>query len=558
VAAGDPFAARREFAECDEAEAESMSETNLSSHARAETEAFPLSSGSAVPEPRTAWSAPPLAVGILQKIISFPTMLASLLVGATFFVGRRFVVDPDLWWHIKVGEGILSTHRWPVTDTFSFTVSGQPWLAYEWLGDVALAGVWRLGGYRGLDALLIALASAIMLALYSLATLRSGNSKAGFVAAVALLILASVSFSLRPQMLGYLFLILTLIVLERFRQGKPRALWLLPILMLLWVNAHGSWIIGLGAIFVYWISGIVTFRAGNLEARAWTATERRSIALAFLGCVAALPLTPYGVRLAASPIEFAFTLPLNVSQISEWRSMGFDLWLGKWFLALLIGFILAQVTMRFTWRLEEFVLFLAGTIVACVHIRFLLVFVPVSAPIFATVLARWVPPYERRKDKFALNAVLMATVAALMIHFFPSSAQIQTKVAEQFPVAAVGYLEHHAVPEPMYNNYGFGGYLVWKRGPQHKVFIDGRGDLYERGGLLADYVHIADVKPEALILLRRYGIQSCLIQRDEALATVLSASPEWQRIYSDDRSALFVRTGLSNPSHDTPATSPSK
>ena len=535
-----------------------MSESDFSSHARAETDAFPLAPGSAVPEPRTAWSAPSVAVGFLQKIISFPAMLAGLLVGATFFVGRRFVVDPDVWWHIKVGEGILSTHRWPVADPFSFTVSGQPWLAYEWLGDVALAGAWRLGGYRGLDALLIALGAAIMLALYAFATLRSGNSKAGFAAAVALLILASASFSLRPQMLGYLFLILTLIVLERFRQGKPRALWALPILMLLWVNAHGSWIIGLGAIFVYWVSGIVDFRAGNLEARAWTTAERRSISLAFLGCLVVLPLTPYGVRLAASPFEFAFTLPLNVSQIQEWRSMGFDMWLGKWFLALLIGFIVAQVTVRFTWRLEEFVLFLAGMIEACLHMRFILIFVPFSAPILAVILARWVPAYERRKDKFALNALLMAAVAALMIHFFPSSAQIQARVAEQFPVSAVRYLEHHAVPEPMYNNYGFGGYLVWTRGPQHKVFIDGRGDLYERGGLLSDYLHIAETKSEALILLRRYGIQSCLIERDEPLATLLSASPEWQRIYSDDRSALFVRARLADTSQNTPATSPSK
>jgi hypothetical protein len=535
-----------------------MSESNISNRGRSETQAFPLSPGPAVPAPQTASFTPSAAVGFLQRIFSFPTMLAGLLVGATFAVGRRFVVDPDLWWHIKVGEGILTTHRWPVADPFSFTVSGQPWLAYEWLGDVVLAGAWRIGGYRGLDALLIALGSAIMLALYAFATLRSGNCKAGFVASAALFILASASFSLRPQMLGYLFLILTLIVLERFRQGKPRALWILPILMLLWVNAHGSWIIGLGTIFVYWMSGIVAFRAGNLEARAWTPIERRSISLAFLGCVAALPLTPYGARLAASPIEFAFSLPLNVAHIQEWRPMAFDLQGGQWFLALLMAFILVQVTMCFTWRLEELVLFLAGTVMACLHIRFVLVFVPFSAAVIAVIIARWAPPYERRKDKFALNAVLMAIVAAGVIRYFPSSTQIEAKVTQQFPVAAVQYLEHHTVPEPMYNTYGYGGYLVWTRGPQHKVFIDGRGDLYERGGLFSDYLHIANLGPEALILLRHYGIQSCLIERDGALATLLSASPEWQRVYSDDLSALFVRTSISGYSMPTAAKSPSK
>jgi hypothetical protein len=469
-------------------------------------------------------------------------MLAALLVGATFFVVRPFAVDPDLWWHIKVGDAILTTHHWPVADSYSFTVFGQPWLAYEWLGEVALAGAWRVGGYRGLEALLIALGCAIMLALYAFATLRTGNTKAGFAASAVLLVLASASFSLRPQMLGYLFLVVTLIVLERFRQGKPRALWFLPVLMLLWVNTHGSWIIGLGAVFVYWMAGIVAFRVGDLGARAWTPTERRNISLVFLCCLVVLPITPYGVRLAASPIEFAFSLPLNVAHIQEWGPMAFDLWGGKWFLALLLGFVALQVTLRFTWRLEEFVLFIFGTILACLHIRFILVFVPFAIPIVAAVLARWVSPYQRRKDKFALNAVLMAIMVGAMIHYFPSSSKLQAKVAERFPVAAVAYLERHSAPEPMYNTYGFGGYLVWTRAPQHKVFIDGRGDVYERGGLFSDYLHIADITPGTLTVLRHYGIQSCLLQRDEALATLLSASPEWQRVYTDDTSVLFVRT----------------
>jgi hypothetical protein len=524
-----------------------MSESNLLRHARSETDTFPLAPASARPESQVAAPARPAVVKFLQTIFSFPAMMATLLVGGTFAVGRRFIVDPDLWWHIKVGDAILSTHHWPVTDPFSFTVFGQPWLAYEWLGDVVLAGAWRLGGFRGLAALLVALGSATILALYAFATLRSGNSKAGFATAAMLFVLASVSFSLRPQMLGYLFLVLTLIVLERFRQGKPRALWFLPILMLLWVNSHGSWIIGLATILVYWIAGVVPFRAGNLEARAWTPAERRNISLAFLGCLVALPLTPYGARLAASPVEFAFSLPLNVTQIQEWRPMAFDLWRGQWFLALLIAFIVVQVTKSFTWRLHELVLFLVGTIMACLHIRFLLVFVPFSVPILATIFGRWVPAYERRKDKFALNAALMAIVVAVLFCYFPTTTQLEAKVAHQYPVAAVEYLDHHAVPTPMYNTYGYGGYLVWTRGPQYKVFIDGRADVYERGGVLSDYIHISDIEPEALILLRNYGIQSCLIERDGALATLLSASSEWRRVYSDNQSALFVRTSVPDP-----------
>jgi hypothetical protein len=482
------------------------------------------------------------ATRLFQWVFSFPAMMASLLVGAVFAEGRAFHVDPDLWWHVKVGETILATHHWPTTDPYSFTVAGQPWLAYEWLGEVLLGAVSRIGGVRGLDLLLIVLGSAIVLALYAFTTIRSGNSKAGFVASAILLVLATASFSLRPQMLGYLFLILTLMALERFRQEKQRAIWFLPILMLAWVNAHGSWIIGMGTIFVYWMSGLTEFQIGGIEGRRWTPKERRTISCVFLLSLLALPITPYGVRIAASPFEFAFSLPLNVGYIQEWQSMPFTILGGKIFLALLLGMILAQVMFRFTWRAEEFALFLFGTMMACLHIRFLLLFVPFFAPLLVTLVARWTPAYKRSKDKFLLNAAIMACIVAGMAHYWPSLTELQQSVAEQFPSAAVEYLNHHAVPQPMFNNYGFGGYLVWARGPEHKVFIDGRGDVYERGGVFSDYLHISRLQPGALDVLRIYGIQSCLVARDEPLATLLSASPEWRRVYLDSTSALYIHT----------------
>ena len=485
------------------------------------------------------------AIGrFLQLVFSFQAMLASLLVAGVFYSARLFVVDPDLWWHIKAGDFILATHHWPTTDFYSFTVSGHPWLAYEWLGEVLFAAVSRLAGVQGLDALLIVLGSAVILALYYFATLRSGNSKAGFIATSVLLILATPSFSLRPQMLGYLFLVLTLSCLELFRQGKRGALWFLPAIMLLWVNTHGSWIIGVGAILVYWMSGLVEFSCGGLQSERWTIEERTRLSFTFLLCLLVLPLTPYGTRIAVSPFEFAFSLPVNVAGIQEWQPMPFNLPGGKVFLILLLAFILVQVAYRFTWRLAELALFLFGTMMACLHLRFLLIFVPFCAPLFGTIVSRWMPGYERAKDKPVLNALLMAVVAGCLLFFFPSRAELDARVAHQFPVKAAAYLNEHPAPGPMFNTYGFGGYLVWSRGPQNKVFIDGRGDVYERGGVLADYLYISSIKPGALTVLDGYGVQSCLLEHDEALTTLLSASPAWRRVYTDDVSSLFVRTDV--------------
>ena len=477
---------------------------------------------------------------LLKRTFYFPAMLGTMLVGAVFILGRYFAVDPDVWWHIKNGQNILATHHWPTTDTFSFTVNGQPWISMEWLGDILFATIARLGGLRGLDALLIVLGGTIMVALYAYATLRSGSSKAGFAAAAALLVLANGSFTLRPQMLGYLFLILTLIVLERFRQSDSRWVWFLPLMFLVWVNAHGSFVIGMLAIGVYWLGGLADFRVGGIESRRWTSKQRIRLEIVFLLCLVALTITPYGVQLALYPFHIASSLPIGVANVMEWQSMPFNILGGKFFLFLLLGFMAAQTAFRFTWRVEELALFLFGAMMACFHVRFVLVFVPFCAPLLATVLARWLPRYERTKDQYVLNAILMTAAIAAMAWYFPSRAEMEKTVAERFPVRAVEYMRQRNIAGPLLNSYGFGGYLVWK---DQKVFVDGRADPYERGGSLADYFYITHLKPGALRVLESYGIKSCLLESDEPLATVLATQTEWQKVYWDNLSVLFVRRG---------------
>ncbi len=515
-----------------------------------------LSPTNGVTLPTAAETCPPAAtlpqsassfLDFLRFLFSFPAMLGTMLVGGVYLTSRQFIVDPDCWWHIKTGEIILATHRWPHFDPYSYTVAGHPWLSYEWGGDVILALAARWGGLRGLDAFLIVVSGAILIALYYLATLTSKNSKSGFVAAVALFVLAVPSFSLRPQMLGYLFLILTLIILERFRQGHRNSVWFLPLLFLVWVNSHGSWIIGLGAVVAYWLSGLFEFQLGGLEIRRWSQPDRIRLSLAFLLSLCALPITPYGIELCTYPFQVASSLPISVANILEWQPMPFNMPGGKLFLGMVLGFIVMQVIFKFTWRLETLGLFLFGTAMAILHVRFLLLFVPFFAPLLAGIVARWAPPYNRAKDQFALNAILMIGAIGAMIYYFPTRAELQDKVAENFPVGAVAYLNQHDVPGPMLNSYGFGGYLVYSRGPEHKVFIDGRSELYEAGGLLYDYMQVLDIKPAGLAVLRFYGIKSLLLDRGEPLVTVMNALPDWQKVYSDNRSAIFVRKDSAAP-----------
>jgi hypothetical protein len=471
-------------------------------------------------------------------LVSFPAMLGTMLVGASFVVVRAFNVDPDLWWHVKTGELILSTHKWATTDPYSYTSYGAPWMSCEWLGDVLFAAVYRIGGLRGLEVLLVVLASAVMLLLYGLATLRSGNSKAGFVAAAVLLALANLSFTLRPQMLGYLFLIIILIALERFKQGKQRGVWLLPILFLVWINTHGSWIVGLGVIALYIVCGLVDFQMGSLETRRWTKPERLRLEIVFMLCLATIPITPYGTRLAMYPFTVASSLPVSVASVLEWQVMPFNLAGGKIFLVLILVFFLMQMVFRFSWSLFEVLLLIGGVGLACLHLRFVLLFVPFFAPLLATMVARWLPVYEKTRDQYLLNFALMLGIAIAVVHYFPSRTDIEKAVAGKFPVQALTYLRDHPVPGPMLNSYGFGGYLILSG---YKTFIDGRSELFEQTGVLDDYMHITLLKPGAMQVLSGYQVRSCLMQRDEPFATTLAAMPDWQTVYSDPVSVIFVK-----------------
>jgi hypothetical protein len=479
-----------------------------------------------------------VALEMLKWAFSFPAMLGMLFVGVAFYVARPLGMDPDVWWHIKDGESILATHHWPTTDPYSFTVHGFPWIAFEWLGDVVLAAFLRLGGVYGLEVLLFLLGSAILLGLYALGTISSGKSKAGFAALLLLTPMVIVQFNLRPQMLGYLFLILTMILLVRFRQGKTRTLWLLPLLMMVWLNSHGSWVIGMGTLFVYWIAGLFEFQIGGIEARKWSPAERRQISLVFLLSLVLLLVNPYGTELVAFPFRVAGGYQVSHTIVYEWLPMNFNLMAGKVFLFLVLGFVVAQVVFGFPWLLEELALCLFGIATACMHIRFVLLFVPFFLPLLARMLARWLPEYSREKDKYVLNAVLMAGAVAAMAFFYPTRANLEQSIADEFPVQGVRYIQEHHVPGPTFNSYGFGGYLVWRG---QRVFLDGRSELFEDGGVLQDFAQLDYLRPGGLDVLRRYQIQSCLLHPDAPLATVLAALPEWQKVYSDRTSVLFVR-----------------
>ena len=481
------------------------------------------------------------ALGRLARAaFSFRALLGFCLAAATFVIVPACFNDPDMWWHLRVGGDVLATGSWPKADPYSITVHGAPWIAAEWLGDVLIALAAQLGNLRGVLLLQGVLSASLLLLLYYYATLRSGNFKSAFVACGLLLPMLSPFLAMRPQLLGYNLLLVTLTCLERFRQGHDKALWLLPPVFLVWGNTHGTFAFGLLAMAVYWASGLFSFQWGGLRAEPWSMPQRKQLLVTILFCLLLLNVTPYGSELAAYPMTMAAKVPLGVANVTEWQAMGTSAPLLTLFLAGLLLFLVALVATRPSYRVEDLALLLFAIYTASVHARFTIVFVIIFAPFLAGLLGRWVTTYNSVRDRHLVNAVLMVVFGIAVVLYLPSERELTQRTANDFPQAAVQYLREHPAPESMLNLYSWGGYLMWSM-PEHQVFIDGRTDVYEPVGVFADYLSIERLAPDALPLLQKYGVRSCLIPRESALATLLSAAPGWDRAYEDKLSILFVR-----------------
>ena len=495
---------------------------------------LPTLADRATPVPRSI-------AGWIRSALSFPVLLGVVLVACCSYLAQRVILDPDTWWHITVGRHILDTHSWPWTDSYSWTVTGSPWIAYEWLGEVAIGAAASLAGLRSALLLLVFLAGALVFLLYRYAILQCGSSKAAFAACALVTPLLGVFFTLRPQLFGAIFLVATLIVLERFRQGHDRALWLLPPLFLLWVNTHGSFVLGFFALGVAWLCGQFSFSSGGLFSERWTKRQSVQLLLAILASALVLPITPYGTRLAAYPLTMVLDQPVNLRVIEEWLPLGPNLFIGKYFIGILVLLFLALLVERPRFELQDLVLAASGAIAACIHLRLLLLFVIFTVPLWSRLFARWIPAYRQEQDHPILNGALIVLISIGLIWAFPSQHELDRRVDAKYPRAALQYLADHPFQGRLFNEYGWGGYLIWSRAGKNQVFIDGRADIYEYSGVLTDYMHVVRLEPGAVQLLNRYEIQTCLIPQNSPGATVLSEVPSWERVYVDRLAAVYQR-----------------
>lgn len=467
-------------------------------------------------------------------------MVSSLLsVLAVMTVGSRFD-DPDMWWHMKVGQIIWTTHRIPTTDTFSFTTNHHAWIPHEWLSQLTIYAAYRFGGYSGLMVWLCAATAVLFVCGYALCSLYSGNAKVGFAGAMAIWFFSTTGLAIRPQMIGYLLLIVELIILHLGRTRDPRWFFVLPPLFAVWVNCHGSFFLGLVVAAAVLACSFFEFEAGSLVARRWGSRPQRMLGYGLLLSIPALFINPVGWRQVLYPLDTMLRQPVSLSIIQEWMPPHLNSARGLGLLVALACIALLVIVRRTELLLEEVVIVSLGTWLAISHTRMLFVFGILVAPVVTRLLSDCWESYDPAHDLLLPNAILIATAAAILWLTFPSRPNLAAQTAKVSPVRAVDYIQAHHLTGNMLNEYVYGGYLIWAA-PEHPVFVDGRGDVFEWTGVLHDYVQWEMLQTDPKVLLSKYNIGFCLLARSSAMTRVMQLLPGWQQVYSSKKSVIFVR-----------------
>jgi len=466
---------------------------------------------------------------------SLPLWVGAAVYGLLLLVGPELLNDPDTYSHIALGRWIIAQRAVPFADPFTHTAAGAPWVAFEWLSQLAYALAHAAGGWPAV-VMLGAGAVALSLALLTRWLLCELAPILTLILVTAAFVLMSPHILARPHVLAFPVMVIWVGALVRAVDtgDRPPFRWL-P-LMTLWANLHGSFTLGLAIVAPIAIEAV------------WYAADRKRTAgqWALFGvmALAAGCITPYGPELIEVTHRTIALGPV-LEVVGEWKPQNFS-HLGAFEVILLAGFgyaLYRRIALP-PWR----ILMLLGLVhLALAQSRHADV-LALLAPLFlARPLAREFGPGPGAAPELALDRARSVVAAAGLVAVASALAALRPVApdARITPAAAIAAADLRNVG-PILNDYDFGGYLDYAG---LAPFIDGRAELYGAAFTIRHHraVTLQNV-PDFLQLLKDYRIEATLLTPATPAAGLLDQLPEWQRVYADGVAVVHVRRSSSRAS----------
>jgi len=491
----------------------------------------------------------------INRLVTWITFLA------VFAMAARVSIDTDTWWHLRAGEWIIENQSVPQVDPFSHTRFGKSWQYPGWLVEVPMAYIYLLAGPGALN---IFTAAMITLAFIFLWFSLSGGV---FLRAFVIIIAATASgvyWAARPYLLTFVLSAVFIWILETYRWHPSatarKRLWLLPLLMILWVNSHGGFLVGFLLFGVYWAAEMLSWwLVGDL--RDWIkllfnqpfhALRRPELHLTWIGVLMliAVCFNSSGPVMLLYPFK-TVSIDALKDYIQEWQSPDFHQRATQPFIWLALTAFAVVGASRRRLALTDFLLFSGFFSMSLFAGRNIALFALV-APLVITRHAAVLLQALSRKAGFRLNGtqpptliqkslnwliliLIVVTVIIKVISIYPREMN-EAVFRENLPYEAVAFIQEKQPPGTLLNSYNWGGFLIYAL-PEYPVFIDGRTDLYS-DGLIDEWLQVVRAEEGWQEALDKYQVQLILLEPSMPVIAELDEN-DWFELYRDEKSVVY-------------------
>lgn len=508
--------------------------------------------------------------------------LFGLALAYAFVAGLRTVADFDVGWLLATGRYLVTYHEVPRTDVLSYTAYGVPFI-YPPFGGALLYLVYTAGGFAALSWIGAITCVAVV-------AVAVGRPRL-LTCALAILAVPSLAFRTAPRadLFTTFFFAAYLTMLWKCRRGGKGYLWLLPLIMLVWVNVHPGFAAGLVLLGAYVGQELLEFcfrwRRSDAIRRLKSATVW--IALSILATL----INPWGFRVYEGVLAQNRITRLHSGLAGEWSAVRLtvssfagafqlrDPNSGYWWL--LVFACAAAVVALYRRQFGNALLLTGAAYISVEHLRFQALFAIVVIVISGEVFSRPVVPFLfRRFRKPTMDLLFHATatvaLAALALLHIADTISNRSYLANGelsvfgaglswwYPERAAQFIERNVLPGQLFSDYNSGGYLTLRLGPGlrgaglraggYRDFADGRAIPFFPDVLL-EQATLEQSSPDSAVWARaadRYGINAIILSlaRSGGLEFVpmqqYCASREWKPVYLDDVSIVLVRNRPEN------------
>jgi hypothetical protein len=504
------------------------------------------------------------------------------------------VLDPDMWWHLAVGDAILQHRSVHFVDPLSFT-NPKVWVNSQWLAEAVFAALYRRVGVWGLEVLALLLKVAAFLLVFK--AMNAPPLTKVWVTVLFAFGALPVMGGVRPQLFSFLFLAWLTLTIHQYRR-KPEmwvqgaecevqshsevktnlslrtifrtshtALRTFPLLFALWSNTHSFYPIAFVLILLAIIADYLNERRGARDGGRGTgfggqpmlgSDWRKQMALALILSAVAVMVTPFGWH---SPKQVLVNI-VQSSQlpIEEWKpaiAMRHPLVLIWAFLLLLWLFCLAWSPKRAD--ALELLWGAFATLSALTGVRMIVLWCIVLAPFVGEHLGQWISQETSKRRQFAVpvwlpsvTLTLIAFLAGLILAVRFNPSEFVKREQKEYPQKAIAWLKGSGLRGNCLTRYDWGGYVAWHLKGQVKVFVDGRADFYPPK-VMRDFIAAYFGKANWRNVLDRYGVTMVIAPPDAPISNLLSMHASgWRCVYKDKVAVVFIRRALATSQPNQP------